>query len=567
MVIAMATLVAQILAPNTQPGPLRLPAIKPQTTTVPNQDREKLEIDQGFELPNPNHRTEKQDEAKSDHTPEQEIRVKGELPYRSRELIEILGTCAAEDDIQTRLAQCAASLTAQLVADGYINSRVLVTSNEEGEQLELIKGRITEIRVSGASESLNNAVYNRLEQLRSGALNVFELDQKLTDIRQDRLIQKLQARLKRLGSQVSETALIVDVEPRQFSWQGFVQISNDGSSSTGELRGVGILSKEDIVKARDTLLLFSEIGGSGDPDFGSFLGSISYRYPISSEIDLTLTGGYSHRRLIESPSNNSLISYRMKQGSIQLNWNILQSSQQIWSVFGSFSGDQSRLFIDGRSIGKEASLDSIQRKPTSAYARFGLSGLGAGSNHRWMTSLFAIQGIAASVPERQRELRLRDGIDVGKALAVGGQAGLEWDLSDRLMFKANIAGQIAVQPLLPSMGFVVGADQGLIGLPSQWISGDSGWLGVAELPWTFADSRQGTFQLVPYLGGGGVQTEVSQIIESNSVISYGLFVRYQNNEKNFHLDLGVVDITSESIQRSSSVLLNQGLSIKTSYRF
>ena len=64
-----------------------------------------------------------------------------------------------------------------------------MTSNEEGEQLELIEGRITEIRVSGASESLNNAVYNRLEQLRSGALNVFELDQKLSDIRQDRLIQ------------------------------------------------------------------------------------------------------------------------------------------------------------------------------------------------------------------------------------------------------------------------------------------------------------------------------------------------------------------------------------------
>ena len=71
---------------------------------------------------------------------------------------------------------------------------------------------------------------------------------------------------------------------------GFVQISNDGSSGTGDLRGVGILSKEDIVKARDTLLLFSEIGGNGDPDFGSFLGSVSYRYPISSEIDLTLTG-------------------------------------------------------------------------------------------------------------------------------------------------------------------------------------------------------------------------------------------------------------------------------------
>ena len=566
MVIVIATLVAQMVAPNTQPGPLRLPAKKPQNITIPSDVRDELKLDQGIDLPEPQQKNIEQGEGTSRPGPDKQIRIKGELPYDSKELQEILGTCSAEVDPQTRLTQCAASITTRLVADGYINSRVFVTSTAEGDQLELIEGRITEIRVSGASESLNNSVYNKLEQLKSGALNIFSLDQQLSAIRQERLIQRLQARLKRLGSQISETALIVNVEPRQFPWQGFVQASNDGSGGTGELRAVGVLGKENIVKDRDTLLLFTEISGNSDPDFGSFLGSISYRYPIASALDLTLAGGYSHRRLIDSPGN-TLISYRMKQGSIQMDWNVLQSPQVIWSLFGSFSGDQSRLFIDGYPIGKNASLNSIQRKPRSAFARFGVSGLGAGPKHRWMTSLYAIQGLAASVPDRQRELRLRDGVDVGKALAVGGQAGLEWDLSDSLMFKANVAGQIAVHPLMPSMGFVVGADQGLVGLPSQWISGDSGWLGVAELPWTFAEGRQGTFQLVPYLGGGAVQTEVGQIEESNSVISYSLFMRYQNKEKNFNLDFGVVDNTTTRPQSSSSVLLNHGLYISTSYHF
>ena len=567
MVIVMATLVAQMVAPNTQPGPLRLPAKKPQTTTVPNDERDQLELDQGLEISEPNQKNQKGDATRSNPDPDQPIRIKGELPYDARKLREILGSCTSEVDPRTRLTQCAAALTAKLVADGYINSRVFVTSTAKGAQLELIEGRIAEISVSGASQRLNDAVYNKLEHLKSEALNIFTLDQKLATIRQERLIQRLQARLKRLGSQISETALIVDLEPRQFPWRGFVQASNDGSGGTGEMRAVGVVSKENIVKDNDTLLLFSEISGNTDPDFGSFLGSISYRYPIASALDLTLAGGFSQRRLIDSPSNNTLISYRMKQGSIQMDWNVYQSPTKVWSVFGSFSGDQSRLYIDGHPISKKTSLDSIQRKPRSAFARFGVSGLGAGAKHRWMTTLYAIQGIAASVPERQRELRLRDGVDVGKALALGGQAGLEWDLSDTLMFKANVAGQFAVQPLMPSMGFVVGADQGLVGLPSQWISGDSGWLGVAELPWTFAEGRQGTFQLVPYLGGGGVQTELSQIEESNSVISYGLFVRYQNKEQNFNLDFGVVDNTTTRPHNSSSVLLNQGLYISTSYQF
>ena len=567
MVIVMATLVAQLMAPNTQPGPLRLPAKTPQGPSVPNADRGNLKLDQDLELSDQPQQNKKGEKTPSSSGQAQQISIKGELPYSPDELKEILGSCTTELDTQARLTQCAASLTTRLITDGYINSRVLITSTPNDEHLEIIEGRILEIQVNGESESLNKAVYEELVELKSRALNIFDLDQKLATIRQTRLIQRLQARLKRLGSQISETALIVNVEPRPFPWQGFLEASNDGSGGTGDLRAVGAVSKENILKDRDTLLLFSEISGNSDPDLGSFMGSVSYRYPITSSLDLTLAGGYSHRRLIDLPNKDTLISYRMKQGSMQLDWNILQSQQQIWSIFGSFSGDQSRLLINGEQIGKETSLNSIQRKPRSAFARFGITGLGAGPKHRWMTTLYAIQGLAASVPDRQRELRRLEGVDVGKAQALGGQANLKWDLTDTLMFEANVAGQLALHPLMPSMGFVVGADQGLVGLPSQWISGDSGWLAVAELPWKFAEGRQGTFQLVPYLGGGGVETEINQIEDSNSVISYGLFVRYQNKEENFNFDFGFTGNTTQRPQTSDSLLLDQGLYIKTRYYF
>ena len=176
MVIVMATLVAQMVAPNTQPGPLRLPAKQPQTTTGANNDPNKLELDQGFELPNTNQKNKQRDANKSDSGPDQQIRIKGELPYDSR------------------LTECAATLTTRLVSDGYINTRVFVTTTAEGAQLELIEGRITEIRVSGASESLNEVVYNELEQLKSGALNIFKLDQKLATIRQAESRSEVQKR-------------------------------------------------------------------------------------------------------------------------------------------------------------------------------------------------------------------------------------------------------------------------------------------------------------------------------------------------------------------------------------
>jgi len=98
MVIVMATLVAQLMAPNTQPGPLRLPAKTRQGPSVPNADRGNLKLDQDLELSDPPQQNKKGEKTPSSSGQAQQISIKGELPYSPDELKEILGSCTTELD-------------------------------------------------------------------------------------------------------------------------------------------------------------------------------------------------------------------------------------------------------------------------------------------------------------------------------------------------------------------------------------------------------------------------------------------------------------------------------------
>ena len=56
------------------------------------------------------------------------------------------------------------------------------------------------------------------------------------------------------------------------------------------------------------------------------------------------------------------------------------------------------------------------------------------------------------------------------------------------------------------MGFSLGSDVGLIGLPGRIASGDSGWLAVGELIWTVWKNDKQQLQLIPYIGKVGIHT-------------------------------------------------------------
>ena len=122
---------------------------------------------------------------------------------------------------------------------------------------------------------------------------------------------------------------------------------------------------------------------------------------------------------------------------------------------------------------------------TSGYARIGIGHQGARNSLSWTGQIYALQGINSfSSPNELSDLKTL-GIQPGSAQAVGTYATGLWAIDQNLIAKAVAGGQYAFNPLTSSMGFGIGSDNGLRGLPGTLISGDNGWISNLELEWSF----------------------------------------------------------------------------------
>lgn len=131
-----------------------------------------------------------------------------------------------------------------------------------------------------------------------------------------------------------------------------------------------------------------------------------------------------------------------------------------------------------------------------------------------------------------------------------------------------MAGQVAFGNLPTAMYFSVGSDVGLRGLPGQLISGQDGWLGTAELVWTFWQNRSNALQLVPFIGAGGVNTDLENASFNDTVGSGGVLARWLGGQ-NWAVELGWVHQfeTENNLGMWNNWLLDDGLYGKVSFRF
>ena len=115
------------------------------------------------------------------------------------------------------------------------------------------------------------------------------------------------------------------------------------------------------------------------------------------------------------------------------------------------------------------------------------------------------------------------------------------------------------------MTFVLGSDVGLKGLPGTVISGGNGWLGTADLVWTAWREADQSFQLIPFIGMGGVQSEGDRF--HNTIGSGGVIGRYRRGR--FELELGWVDTFSSDDDAGiwNEWILGHGLYSKVRYSF
>ena len=572
-------LLAQLLAPSPQPGPVRLPAGLPapprQERPVPPMAEPQPPAPETESTPTPAPGASPgAPPATTAPTSPSLPRIEGLERYPPAVLQQLLQPCLAPppggpnpDPPAERLTRCAALLTSRLVADGYVNSRVYpLAEPAPNGTLLVVEGRIVEVRVESPDPGLRRRLQRLVLPLQGQVLHLPSLERQLDLL--DRLpgVSGVRASLNRLGGDSTKAVLVLQADPLAQPWQGEFSLRNDGSGGSGQFRALGVLAKGGLLRPTDQLLLVGELNGDDDPELGYRLASVSYRLPLSSRLALTTAGAVSWRQLVESPQPLHELLFRQEQLLGRLDVSLVEGLRQRLSAFAGLSANRNRAWLEGDRF--PAILGGAEDGALSTgFLQAGLAWEGSLGGAALSASVYGLQGIAAmSGDDALQELSFY-GIDVGQARALGGELSLLWPLAPTWLLQLRGAGQGALAPLTNSMGFSLGSDNGLRGLPGQVISGDSGLLGSGELSWAFWRQGGNELQLVPYLGAGWVHTTLPYGIETASVGAGGLLLRWRSGS-HWQLELGWASQFGDGLVRAvPNWLLDNGFTSKVSYRF
>ena len=565
----MLLLLAQLVSPPLQPGPARLP--NPAPVEQPKPDAPIIEPgDDTQRLPQNDSSPEDRFKPQAEPNTTGEINpfplINGETPYSKVELRKLLRLCQTESTLNNRLKRCAEALTGKLQQDGYVNSRVFIDEPAPG-QLTVVMGRLVELQVNADDPSLEKRVRKQLAKLVGGVLNLPSLQRQLQLLKQQSVVGSVAGNLGKLGSDPTQAVLTLTVTPARHPWRGDLSVQNDGNAGSGEWRGITVLQKSQILLDNDLLQIYGELNADGDPELGATLGSISYTMPLSESVNITGSFGASRRNLVEARGPAHGLSFRQYQGLAQVQWTLKDTGDQIWYTQAGISANRNDSYLDGRSFpliiggGPDGDL-------STGYLRLGIGHAGSNDNLGWSGQIYWLQGIAGISSQQELNDLSFYGIDPGESRALGGITSLSWSMSPSLQFKLRAAGQVAFNELTSDMGFSLGSDVGLKGLPGTLVSGDTGWLGTAELNWSLWQNKNNTLQLVPFFGMGGIQTTRSSVSFDDTIGTGGILLRWLHG-RHWSAELGWTDQFHDNNNTGvwNEWLLGSGVYGKLRYRF
>ena len=528
-------LLAQLVAPPLQPGPVRLPNTAPQQR--PKDDGAVFKVPPGSSADpkktESNQDAEAADPSTSDWRPE----VIGETPYSNEQIQQILSGCG-KANINATLNACAAQLTARLIQDGYVNSRVYSLKTPTPGALEVVLGTIAELRIKSEDEALQQQIQEQLTPLIGSVLHIPTLEKELARARR-RGAGTIKGGMGRLGSDPTKAVVNLTITPAEPEpLNGDVALGNNGNVGSGEWRGVATLLQKGLIERGDTALLFLELNSDGDLELGSKVASLTYTYPLGDNWSVTGSFGVSYRRFVEFQKPAYNFSFRTLQGLLQLETTLQESENLTWTAAAAFSTNRSDSFNSGRSF-PLVSGGGNDGWSHSGFLKLSTNVGGFTGPLFWNTNAYFSQGIAGvTLDEHLHNLDVA-GIEPGKARAVGALTDIGLSLSPTTTINVRLAGQLAFSRLPGSMSFGLGSAVGLRGLPGSLIGGDSGYLATGEVVWTPWQKDEQKISLIPYLGIGGVHTATSVATLEDSIGVTGLIGRYQNGR--WEAELGWVD--------------------------
>ena len=547
----MLDLLAQLVAPPLQNSPVRVPG-PDAVEQRPRSDQEPtLQLGPNEQAPTRLERQPSQPQPLVDTTSTVTLPdIKGTLRYNNAQLRRILAQCLQVSEPNQRLNDCAKALTARLVADGYVNSGAIVRGSGASAYLEIVEGRLVEVRITSSDARLQRRVTRLLQPLQGRVLNLNTLQQDLMLLKRTPGVGTIQASLDSLGEDPSQAVFTITVTPGSRPWRGELTFRNDGSPGSGEYRANAALVGGDLALSGDTLLLYGETSWTGDPNVGQVISSISYTLPLAETFSFTGSFGYTLNESPELDTDIVDIGSDQYQGLGQFDYVFSESLRHRWSSFAGVSVNSNTLTL---GIPDFPDLSLTQN---NTYLRLGVNGSGLSGPLTWSSSAYLLQGLAT------------DFVDAGSATALGGLAQAGWTFAPDWQLNGRLGGQVAFGDLPTAMYFSLGSDVGLRGLPGQLISGEDGWLGTTELVWTFWQDRANALQLVPFIGAGGVNTNLDAFSFNDTVGSGGLLARWIGGQ-NWAVELGWVHQfeTENNLGVWNDWLLDDGLYGKVSFRF
>ena len=557
-------LLAQLVAPPIQPGPVRLPA-----ETAP-QERQTQPADQPVLQPTLKPAPEDADELPTSGgapalIPSWRPTVIGDSPYSKEEIEAVLKRCGKATPAKT-LRACAAALTARFIKDGYVNTRVYTLPKPYPGALEVVMGVIAELQVESSDPELKAKVEKQLSPLLGSVLHIPTLEKALVEVRRGG-VGKINGNMGRLGSDPTKAVVTLGVEAAPPTpLRGDFSIGNNGSPGNGEWRSNAVLLQNDFLKRGDTALLFFELKNDGQLELGSTLLSATYTYPLSDRWNLTGSIGYSHSNFVEFIGDPHKLNFRTLQGLIQVDTVFHQGRGLSWTGAAGISASRTDSFEGNASVplvvggGEDGWMRSGNVKLSTTVS--GITGPAG-----WSANGYFLQGFPGLTNDEHLHNLDRLGIDVGEARAMGGLANLTLLAAPNVIFNLRGAGQVAFSSLPSSMGFSLGSDVGLIGLPGSIASGDSGWLAIGELIWTVWKNDKQQLQLIPYVGKGGIHTEIDDVTFDDQVGSGGLIARYTHGR--WQVELGWVNTfeTNDNPGIWNDWWLGNGIHTKLRYAF
>ena len=562
MLTSSVFLLAQLVAPPLQPGPVRLP----ETAPLERPSQEQIFGADGdgaapAETPAPSDSTGPESPSTSWRPP-----VQGKHPYDPKQLESILQDCG-RPNVAATLKRCAALLTARLIQDGYVNSRVYTLTDPSPGALDVVLGRIAELRVTSSDEELKSRVEQQLQPLIGTVLHLPTMEQALVKVRRGG-VGDIKGNMGRLGSDPTQAAVSLSVESAgPTPLRGDFSFGNNGNVGSGEWSGVSTLLQNDFLTWGDSALWFLQLDSDGDPELGNKVISATYTWPISDQTSITGSLGYSRSRFVEFQAPSRNFSFRTLQSLLQLQTSLLETDRFNWSGSAALSASRSDSYDSGRHIGLVAGGgdDGWSR---SGYLKLStnLSGL-LGKSSFWSANLYAMQGIAGITHDEHLHNHDLNGIEPGRARAIGSLIDVSWPIRSDIGLNLRAGGQLAFNPLPGSMGFSLGSNTGLRGLPGTVISGDNGWLGTAEVVITPWRKDLQAIQLIPFVGYGGYESTRFNTTFGDDIGSTGLIARYIN--AGWQLELGWVTtfLDQDNPGLWNDWVLGHGLHTKLRYSF